>query len=226
VAREAQVAVRALYATLECPWISHHAAIAAAENKPRQIRLARHIGFNVPETMITNEADKAHSFFDAHEHVVTKAISYGDLGGGKVLHTSIVRKWSGEFAQEIGLCPVLLQQYIDKAYEYRVTVVDDQVFSCRIESQIHADYAVDMRRGLADPEMTHRLISLPKKVEQTCIALVKTLGLRFGAIDLAQDHDGKIWFLEINPNGQWAWIEDRTGAQISSALAEGLLTNA
>ena len=46
--------------------------------------------------------------------------------------------------------------------------------------------------------------------------------LGFGAIDLIQDRDGAHWFLEINPNGQWAWIETRTGQPIATAIVDWL----
>ncbi len=50
------------------------------------------------------------------------------------------------------------------------------------------------------------------------------LGLRFGALDFLVTPDGEWYFLEINPNGQWAWIEQETGLPISDAIADALLT--
>ena len=54
------------------------------------------------------------------------------------------------------------------------------------------------------------------------VALVDELNLRFGAIDLIRDVNGEYWFLECNPNGQWAWIENRTGLPISAAIVDEL----
>ena len=51
-----------------------------------------------------------------------------------------------------------------------------------------------------------------------CIRLLKELNLQFGAIDMIKTPDGSYIFLEINPNGQWAWIETQTGLQISDAI--------
>lgn len=222
-AREGNVVLRALYAALRCPWISHYAAIAAAENKPRQLALAHQLGFSVPETLITNDPALAHEFFRAHGTVATKALSYGDLGDGDVLHTTIIEAWEDGFAEAVRAAPTLLQAYIEKEADYRVTVVDEHVFACRIASQGDEKWSVDMRRGLADPRMEHMLITLPLAVTERCVALVRALDLRFGAIDLACDREGRFWFLEVNPNGQWAWIEDRTGAPISQTIAAGLL---
>jgi glutathione synthase/RimK-type ligase-like ATP-grasp enzyme len=50
------------------------------------------------------------------------------------------------------------------------------------------------------------------------------LNLRFGAIDFILDESGEYVFLEINPNGQWAWIERKTGYKISSEIVN-LLVN-
>jgi glutathione synthase/RimK-type ligase-like ATP-grasp enzyme len=133
--------------------------------------------------------------------------------------------WTDEMAAEIELCPVLLQQCIRKAADWRVTVVDEKVFACRIDSQKNPQYALDMRRGLTDLAMAHELLQLPDEIAKRCVKLVEQLDLRFGAIDLAEDLTGKMWFLEINPNGQWAWIEDRTGAPISETIAKALLNH-
>ena len=47
------------------------------------------------------------------------------------------------------------------------------------------------------------------------------LGLRFGAFDFLVCPDGWV-FLEVNPNGQWAWIETATGLPIASTIADAL----
>lgn len=221
-AREARTMLIGLYAHLECPWISNFSAIRAAENKPRQLRLATRLGFNVPETVITTDSGVARSFIESGATVL-KALSYGDLGKGKVLHTTLLSNWSDDFAADIEVCPVLLQRHIVKAADWRVTVVDDTVFCCRIDSQAHPEYALDMRRGLADTSMAHTLQQLSPDLESLFVELVRALGLRFGAIDIVEDTNGMMWFLEINPNGQWAWIEDRTGAPISSTIAKALV---
>jgi glutathione synthase/RimK-type ligase-like ATP-grasp enzyme len=63
---------------------------------------------------------------------------------------------------------------------------------------------------------------LPETVVAACIEVTAALGLRFSAIDLIQDRDGAYWFLEANPNGQWAWIENRTGLPIARAIVDEL----
>ena len=56
-------------------------------------------------------------------------------------------------------------------------------------------------------------------LEEQCINLVRSLGLEFGVVEFVCDHQGKMWFMEVNPNGQWGFIEKRTGFEISKKLA-------
>jgi hypothetical protein len=42
-------------------------------------------------------------------------------------------------------------------------------------------------------------------------------------VDLARRPDGSYTFFELNPNGQWAWIEQRTSVPLRAHLAD-LLT--
>jgi D-alanine-D-alanine ligase-like ATP-grasp enzyme len=48
------------------------------------------------------------------------------------------------------------------------------------------------------------------------------LRLRFAALDFAIDRAERWWFLELNANGQWMWIEHATGLPIASAVAAAL----
>lgn len=220
--REAHVALRGLYSQLDCPWISHYLAVIAAENRIHQMYLAERLGFPVPAWIVTNESSRAKDFFNRYERVVFKALSYGALGHGTAVHTSPVQQWNATHDAEVQICPTLLQVFVNKRYEYRVTVVDDQVFACRIDSQSNAKYAVDMRRGLMDSAMEHVACEIADDIKQFCIRIVSSLGLRFGAIDLVEDRNSRFWFLEINPTGQWAWVEDRTALPIAGALADAL----
>ena len=51
------------------------------------------------------------------------------------------------------------------------------------------------------------------------LALRRRLGLWYGAIDLRRAPDGEFVFLEINPAGQWLFVEYATGQPIAQELA-------
>ena len=65
-------------------------------------------------------------------------------------------------------------------------------------------------------------VQMPE-LEAVLKQLVGRLGLNFGAVDLIETPDGELVFLEVNPNGQWLWIERITGAPMCQAMAR-LLT--
>ena len=102
-----------------------------------------------------------------------------------------------------------------------MTVVGEKLFPVKIESQEYEESRIDWRRGTNI--ISHKYIELPKIISRQCINLVKHLNLIFGAIDLVIDKEGNFYFLEINPNGQWAWIEKRLNLPISQEIATLLL---
>jgi glutathione synthase/RimK-type ligase-like ATP-grasp enzyme len=103
----------------------------------------------------------------------------------------------------------------------RVTVVGASVFTAAIHSQHDEATRDDCRRkGLLN--LPHRVHQLPDEEALRCCELVRRLGLQFGAIDLVYTPESRYVFLEINPNGQYGWVEERTGLSINRAIADAL----
>lgn len=123
----------------------------------------------------------------------------------------------------ISLCPVIIQAYVPKAYELRITVVGQKVFACRIDSpQAHTPEAqVDWRLDIEN--IPHSAHTLPDAIAQQCLDLCRALGLQYGAIDMIVTPEGEHVFLEINPQGQWLWVQQRTGLPIAEAIADWLM---
>jgi len=116
----------------------------------------------------------------------------------------------------------VFQEYIPKALELRISIVGHQVFAAAIYSQMTERTKHDWRRY--DLEKTpHAVYILPAGVERACIDIVQHYGLAFAAIDMVVTPQGDFVFLELNPNGQWLWIERLTGQPISDAIADMLV---
>jgi hypothetical protein len=109
---------------------------------------------------------------------------------------------------------------VDKAYEVRLTVVDDKFLAARIDTT-GKTAAVDWRAD-QDALTYTALDEVPVAVRDGVRALMTALHLRFGTLDFIVSPTGRWWFLEVNPNGQWAWIEDATGLPITAAIADAL----
>jgi len=158
----------------------------------------------------------------AQDHqLVTKAISSGYIAspeGNRAIFTSIVGPGDIEDLDGLALAPTTFQAFVDKVSDIRVTVIAGEVFAAEILSQEDKSSQVDWR-ATDDPHLAHRIHKLPNEIADLCRRLVINLGLSFGAIDLALKSDGSYIFLEINPNGEWVWLEDQLGFPISDRIA-------
>lgn len=223
VAAEWSAILRSLWNALEDRWLNSPFAILRAEDKPRQLAVARGVGLRVPETLVTNSFDQARTFH-ADGPTVAKPLRHALIDDGEmgsVLFTSRVAELEKGDAEAVRRAPMILQREVAKHADVRVVVVDDRVFAARILSQVHEETVVDWRRGVR-LDLEHERFELPGDVATACVAVTRELGVRFSAIDLIEDVGGNFWFLEANPNGQWAWIEQRTGAPLSDALVDAL----
>lgn len=219
-AAEARMGVGGVIATLP-HWLNHPAAISQAEYKPLQLARARACGLHVPPTLITNDATEARAFVASVRRAVYKPLTptgIADPDSYRVTYTTPVT--AADVDESVRLTAHLFQAWVDKAYEVRLTVVDDTYLAARIDTtgevasvDWRADYAAVTYTPLSEP---------PAAVRDGVRALLERLGLRFGCLDFIVAPDGRWWFLEINPNGQWAWIEDATGLPITAAIADAL----
>jgi glutathione synthase/RimK-type ligase-like ATP-grasp enzyme len=220
--REAAALVRGLIAHTDCDWVSDPSAIELAEDKLLQLRMAEKLGLTIPRTLVTNVPEEARAFVASVSRAIVKPLSSGHLGDDPPLIAYTTAIDEHDPLNDIALAPHLLQERVDKQADVRVTVVDDRVFACRIDSQGNPNTTLDWRIATStNVPLGHVMMTLPSDVELACVRLVRALGLRFGAIDLIERPDG-FTFLEINPNGQWAWIEQRTCTPISDAIAKAL----
>jgi glutathione synthase/RimK-type ligase-like ATP-grasp enzyme len=203
-------------------------AIAHAEHKARQLRLAGALGFALPATLVTNDPDAFLDFHSAQRgRMISKRAAPSQRlaaadGETLVRYTEPVRPRDLVHVEDLRLCPVLVQPYVDKRLELRVTVVGERVFAAAIHSQSSHHTRHDWRR-YDDARTPITPFALPADVAARCRALVRELGLSYGAIDLVLTPDDRFVFLEINPNGQYLWIELATGQPISAAVADLLL---
>jgi len=70
------------------------------------------------------------------------------------------------------------------------------------------------------PDLPKRPVKLDDVIIERCLKIMKTLGLRYGAFDFALDQKDQVNFLEINPTGDWYWIEHQTKLPITEAMTD------
>ncbi|QES41922.1 ATP-grasp ribosomal peptide maturase [Streptomyces venezuelae] len=202
-----------------CSYVSHPQAIARAEYKPAQLAAALKAGFTVPATLITNELVKAKDF------CAQQATIYKPLHAGAYwLDDEPAGIWAAPVAadevdEDVGHSAHLFQARVPKVADARVVVVGKQVLGARI---VAPPGVVDWRAAYRN--LRYEAVSCPDVVRGALFRFLAHFGLNFGAFDFAVTADGTWWFLECNPNGQWAWLEDTAGLPITTAVAD-LLEN-
>lgn len=226
---ECREAVRGIYNSMyQKLWIDDPTTLHNASNKPRQIDIARRLGFEVPSTLITNDPSLAREFYKfCKGKVIYKTLSQPRItqtnppldhqGEDIAVYTTLVTH-DPDLWSSVELAPCLFQEHIAKKLELRVTVVGCDVFAAEIHSQNDPATLIDWRRGDI-AKLRHEIHHLPQEMADRCLKLARALGLNFGAIDLILTPDSRYVFLEINPNGQYGWIEHLTGLPISRSIA-------
>lgn len=213
---------------LDTKWIPGTiAAIRRADNKQLQLGIAAELGFEIPPTLITSDPDEFLEFYRLHngnliDKLPSTVLPASQRTGFELMRfTQPVTTRDAGYARRVRLSPVLFQHNIAKRFELRITVIDDVVLAAEIHSQATKRTQLDWRHYDWD-HTPYRAHALPDDIRKRCIRLARRLGLRFGAIDMIVTPEGRYVFLEINPNGQWRWIEDESGLPISDALCDAL----
>lgn len=218
-------ALEALYKILNGAfWINTVDNIRKAENKIYQLLIAKEIGLNIPRSILTNKPEHAFDFYNAnHQECIIKPIKSGLIAGEieeGVIFTSKL-DLDIDRAKRVIQCPVYLQNLIPKTADIRITVVGTKIFAALIHSQEEEESSVDWRK--ASHPLKHSVLDIPEEIKQKCLSMTKKLGLNFGAIDFILDKEQRYVFLEINPNGQWAWIERQLNLNISDEITSLLV---
>ncbi|MGW8992785.1 ATP-grasp ribosomal peptide maturase [Streptomyces zhihengii] len=206
-----------LYALDGPLWVNHPLRNAAADYKPAQLAVAQRLGLRVPPTLVTNDPDEARCFVSSYEQVIFKTLRWTPYQRDGVPVTGWADRVSAtEIDERVSVVPHLFQTVVDKTGDLRVLIVGRDVFAVHIESGM-----LDWRKNYSN--LAYCVVDLPNCVEEMLFAYLKHFGLVSGSFDFAVDKTGDLWWLELNPNGQWGWLEERTGLAMSAAFAD-LLT--
>lgn len=218
---EARLGFGGLLASLP-RWLNHPSAMAPARYKPVQLQAATRCGLLVPRTLLTNEPAEAARFGQQRDKVIYKPLSAGSVveeGRARSLYATLVSDEVHEHPA-IGLTAHLFQEWVEHDHAVRLTVIDQRLLAVRIDAHSTAT-RVDWRRDYG--ALTYEETRVLPAVRDGVLALMRQLSLRFAAMDFLVTPGGEWVFLELNPNGQWAWLEDETGLPIASAIADALI---
>lgn len=207
------------------PVMSPPANVWAAEHKVFQLRAAQEAGLTIPKTVVTNDPHTVAETFRAFAgRMIAKPARAGYVDYGDEQHAIYTTRILEEHLENIGSVrwsPAIYQPLVEKACDVRVTYVGGELFVADIDSQTDPDASIDWRRT-SNPNLPHRQGALPERLSSNIERFMSSLGLAFGAIDFIRTKSGEYVFLEVNPNGQWLWLEERLGFPIAARIARWL----
>lgn len=226
---ECRATIQGAIASIKGFHLDRVANIRLAENKQLQLQVAREVGLDTPRTLITNNPQAVKKFAqDCEQGIIVKMQSsfaiYNNLGEENVVFTNPVLSEDLDNLDGLDLCPMTFQEKIPKALELRTTIVGKQIFTAAVNSQAlhHARY--DWRRQGFALVNAWQPYNLPEDIESKLTQLMAYFGLNYGAIDIILTPDNRHVFLEVNPVGEFFWLENTPGLPISNAIAQTLLS--
>lgn len=198
-------------------WINSPSGEAAGLNKPLQLRLAREMDMPVLDTMFTNSRDAAEAFI-AEQSALGKETVFktfyphawvsqeGSAERVAYAHTCVISREHLVDDEMFRLCPAILQEKCESLYEVRALFMGAAYVAIRYNERDRRGRQLDARRAMLLPGGAQRY-DLPSDVAGKCAALLAALGCTFGSVDLLVDEQGRHVFLEVNPEGQFLWME-------------------
>ena len=215
---ETHAAVTGLWTLLDAGWINDPDADERASRKVWQLEVARRNGLTIPRTLVTSDPDAARAFVSSLPGgAIYKAFSATERTWRE---TRLLDDTAAEKLEAVRFAPVIFQEYIAAEADLRVTAVGGTLFPAAI--RVRKEYQYDFRMAMDDMDIAP--IELPPQVHDGLLAMMAELGLEYGAFDLRLTPDGGCVFLEVNPAGQWLFVEHKTGQPIGLALAERLVS--
>ena len=199
-----------------CPIINSPANSYSNYSKPYQLGLMAKAGFDIPKTLVTNQAAEARRFYKVcGQQVIFKGVS------NVMTFAQLLKPEHFGRLALLPNSPTLFQEYISGA-DYRVHVVGDRTFCTRLQAA-NEDYRQSAL--IEDEEISAESAQLPESVLRRCIAFTRQLGLIVSGIDFKESRNGRLVALELNPFPQFTFYEGRSGQPITKSVVDFLIQN-
>lgn len=193
-------------------WVNPKEAAVRARSKLLQLKWAVECGMTIPTTLCSNDPQDIRYFLLKHEGsgVVYKPLSssyWFEDQKIRITYTSKMSFLELPCNKLLQLVPGLFQKEIKKKYELRINYFGDYIVAVKINSQEHVDGKIDWR-AIPGKEIEIEPYILPRRYEDQIRVFMKKMGLVFGALDFIVSEDHEYYFLEVNEQGQFLWIEE------------------
>lgn len=213
----------ALFASLHTFWVGHPFRLRQAEVKTLQLAEASKAGLKTPSSLISNNPASAAEFVRGLGETPCAikpliAVRANDGQADRLPLTTTLPP--GHPLDSVALAPTIFQPYVEKAYELRCVVFGERIFAAKLHSQANELTQKDWRAG----DVQQEPFELPEYVKAAIRRLMGSFGINFASIDIIVTPAGDYVFLDLNPNGQWLWLELELGLPLVASMADLLMT--
>jgi hypothetical protein len=130
---------------------------------------------------------------------ITKALTAEFVSDYKVFFTRQVEPSSLDPTY-----PWMLQRLIAGARDVTIVFVNGRCFAFSLDRNLFEGQ--DWRKHTMLEDLQWNRVDMPEHVSAGIVSFMRSAGLQFGRLDMIED-DGRYYFLEVNPNGQWGWLD-------------------
>lgn len=193
-------------------WINSYNEGNSGNSKLLQLKTAANVGLNIPETLVSNDPKLINQFIDKYKNdeVVYKTVypvAWFDDKSVRLTYTKPISKSDLPSDDTLKNTPGIFQRKVEKAYELRVVYMGGEFITVKLDSQSDMKSKEDWRAA-PTTELNIEQVELPENISNKCVDFMNSLGLEFGSFDFIVTPENEYYFLEVNEQGQFLWLED------------------
>jgi glutathione synthase/RimK-type ligase-like ATP-grasp enzyme len=198
-------------------WVSHPDATDLFENKLVELQLAKQVGLKIPQTLVSQNPQTIREFCTSlNNQVILKPLA--GVAGAAVAATMVTDELLAS-DQSLQLCPAIYQEMIDGTQHLRINAFGDEFLTAIITSE-----NLDWRFGIAKATVEPYELSATLKAQLQ--EFLDRAGLRMGIFDMKINLNQEPIWLEINPQGQFLFVEGLSEMKLADAFADFLYREA
>ena len=201
-----------MFESLPVRCVNPYSAVRLVRNKAVQLQLAGASGLRIPATLMSNSPAAVREFFDQNpNNAICKPFAthvWQQHGSTDVTVTetfSLNRADLPEDDEIFTYSPAIYQEKVRKEFDVRAVLMGERVYSFAVRTPANS---LDWRHDAALRHVTVEPVATPAAVESAILRFAAATGVCTGSLDLAVDRNGEWWFLEINEQGQFLWLDD------------------
>ena len=190
--------------------INRYSVARVINNKSVQLLLAAKCGLRVPRTSMSNSPAALKSFLNTSPgRNVCKAFfphawRVPDSGALAITATFEINRETVPSDQVLTYAPAIYQEMVVKQFDVRMVLMGTAIYSFIIRNP---KAALDWRQDAAQGLIRVEAIETPPEVQRAVLEFARESGVVFGSFDFTVDMQGSWWFLELNEQGQFLWLD-------------------